>query len=257
MNCLIILEVYTNGVANSKSLQDFQQAFCGHSGKIAQKYLKLWGYFQLVTCTFFQSDSCSMWLEWWILTCRIVSLFLYINVWRGLSDIYPLSIWGVFIFKLDMCILNCTRQWWFSKKPSQFFGHHWGLYKWPCKLGWPVEYAGNQFEISLFYLEREIMTLFLQNLSLFVPRYLTCKLGLTTGWIPQGFMDPYLLPYVLMATGPVLTIGRVGRDIVRYLLSRLLPIQYGKIVRLIVCSKKWPIFEISADKSPDISLNMK
>jgi len=36
---------------------------------------------------------------------------------------------------------------------------------------------------------------------LFVPRYLTCKLGLATGRIPQGFMDPYLLPSVLTATG--------------------------------------------------------
>ena len=50
----------------------------------------------------------------------------------------------------------------------------------------------------------------------------------------------------------VLNIVRDGRDIVRYLLFCLLPIRYGKIVRHIVCSKKRPIFEISADKSPDI-----
>jgi len=46
-----------------------------------------------------------------------------------------------------------------------------------------------------------LVTLFWQNLSLFVCRYLTCKLGLATGRILQGFMEPYLLPSVLMATG--------------------------------------------------------
>jgi len=51
---------------------------------------------------------------------------------------------------------------------------------------------------------------------------------------------------------PVLNIGRVGRDIGRYLIFYLLPIRYEEIVRHIVCSKKRPIFEISADKSPDI-----
>ena len=53
----------------------------------------------------------------------------------------------------------------------------------------------------LFLFVREIVTLFWQNLRLFVSRYLTCKLGLATGRILQGFMDPYLLPSVLMATG--------------------------------------------------------
>jgi len=56
----------------------------------------------------------------------------------------------------------------------------------------------------------------------------------------------------ILLTIPVLNIARVGRDIVRYLLFYLLPIRYGEIVRHIVCSKKRPIFEISADKSPDI-----
>ena len=51
---------------------------------------------------------------------------------------------------------------------------------------------------------------------------------------------------------PVLNIGQVGRDIGRYLLFCLLPIRYWEIVRHIICIKKWPIFEISADKLPDI-----
>jgi len=55
-----------------------------------------------------------------------------------------------------------------------------------------------------------------------------------------------------MIAVPVLNIGRVGRDIVQYLLFCLLPIRYRKIIRHIVCSKKRPIFEISPDKSPDI-----
>ena len=56
----------------------------------------------------------------------------------------------------------------------------------------------------------------------------------------------------LQATDPVLNIGRYGRDIVRYLLFCLLPIRYEEIVRHIVCSKKRPIFEISAEKLLDI-----
>jgi len=52
--------------------------------------------------------------------------------------------------------------------------------------------------------------------------------------------------------GPVLNIVRVSRDISRYLLFCLLLIPYEKIVRHIVCIKKRSIFEISADKSPDI-----
>jgi len=55
----------------------------------------------------------------------------------------------------------------------------------------------------------------------------------------------------------VLNISRFGWDIVLYLLFCLLPIRYGEIVSHIVCSKKWLIFEISADKSPDISPDMK
>jgi len=50
----------------------------------------------------------------------------------------------------------------------------------------------------------------------------------------------------------VLNNGRVIRDIGQYLLFCLLPIRYGEIIRHIVCSKKRPRFEISADKSPDI-----
>jgi len=41
---------------------------------------------------------------------------------------------------------------------------------------------------------------------------------------------------------PVLNIGRVGRDIVRFLLFCLLSVRYGEIVHHIVCSKKRPIF---------------
>jgi len=47
----------------------------------------------------------------------------------------------------------------------------------------------------LFLLVREIVTLFWQNLSLFVPRYLTCKLRLATGHILEGFMDPFCRLY--------------------------------------------------------------
>ena len=57
---------------------------------------------------------------------------------------------------------------------------------------------------------------------------------------------------IISSATPVLNIGRVGRDIVRYLLFFLLSIRYGEIVRHIVCSKKRPIFEKSADKSPDM-----
>jgi len=56
---------------------------------------------------------------------------------------------------------------------------------------------------------------------------------------------------------PVLNIGRFGWDIVQYFLFCLLLIRYGKIVCHIVCSKKWLIFKILADKSPDISTDMK
>jgi len=65
-------------------------------------------------------------------------------------------------------------------------------------------------------------------------------------------MSRELLPTSRLITIPVLNIGRVGRDIVRYLLFCLLPIRYGEIVRHIVCDKKQLIFEISADKLPDI-----
>ena len=50
----------------------------------------------------------------------------------------------------------------------------------------------------------------------------------------------------------LLTIAPHVLNIGRYLLFCMLPIQYRKIVRHIVCSKKQPIFEISTDKSPDI-----
>jgi len=43
---------------------------------------------------------------------------------------------------------------------------------------------------------------------------------------------------------PVLNIGRVGRDIVQYLLFFLLPIRYEKIVRHIVCKKTADIWNI-------------
>ena len=61
-----------------------------------------------------------------------------------------------------------------------------------------------------------------------------------------------IIIYLRSAGSPVLNIVRVGRDIDRYLLFCLLPIRYGKIVHHIVCSKKQPIFEISADKLPNI-----
>ena len=63
--------------------------------------------------------------------------------------------------------------------------------------------------------------------------------------------------HITCMPNPVLNIGRVGRDIVRYLLFCPLPTRYGEIVRHIVCSKKWPIFEISADKLPDKSPDIK
>ena len=65
------------------------------------------------------------------------------------------------------------------------------------------------------------------------------------------------LHIVVLATSPVLNIGRVGRNIVRYLFFYLLLIRYREIICHIICSKKRPIFEISANKSPDISPDMK
>ena len=62
---------------------------------------------------------------------------------------------------------------------------------------------------------------------------------------------------LLFQISPVLNIGRVGQDIIRYLLFCLLPIRYEEIVHHIVCSKKRPINEISADKSSKISPDMK
>ena len=50
-------------------------------------------------------------------------------------------------------------------------------------------------------------------------------------------MSHELLPTSRLITIPVLNIGRVGRDIVQYLLFCLLPIRYGEIVHHIVCVK--------------------
>ena len=57
-------------------------------------------------------------------------------------------------------------------------------------------------------------------------------------------------------TTDIWNVSRFSWDIIWYLLFYLLSIRYGKIVRHIVSSKKQLIFEISADKSPDISENI-
>ena len=63
---------------------------------------------------------------------------------------------------------------------------------------------------------------------------------------------------------PVSNIGRVGRNIVRYLLFCLLPIRYGKVVTISFAAKNDRYLKyqptnrlISVDKSPDISPDMK
>ena len=162
---------------------------------------------------------------------------------------FTLIYFGVFHFILGRCILNYTRQWWFSKKTIKIV---WSSLRF-IQMAMQTRMACRICRQPVWDISFLLVTLFWQNLSLFVCRYLTCKLGLATGRILQGFMEPYLLPSVLMATGIRLILSLCSAmhcSYFRYILFaffRYMPLK-STLVRKIISPKSYEFAHILANQ---------